>query len=113
MRSYCVSCQQAAIISERLISKKDGAVKSGTTFETISAYKIYAEDASKIAEDIRGFVKALYGEKASDEVRVIYGGSLDKENIRDFSGLKNIDGVLVGGSSLEADDFVEMIKKFE
>lgn len=42
-------------------------------------------------------------------VRLIYGGSVDKNNIRGFMEKENIDGVLVGGASLKAKDFLEIL----
>jgi len=43
--------------------------------------------------------------------RIIYGGSVDGKNIRDFVDRENIDGVLVGGASLKVEEFVKMIKE--
>jgi triosephosphate isomerase len=42
---------------------------------------------------------------------IIYGGSIDSTNIKSFVDQENIDGVLVGGASLKADEFVKMIKE--
>lgn len=42
--------------------------------------------------------------------QIIYGGSIDSKNIADFTDRENIDGVLVGGASLKAEEFVKMIK---
>jgi len=42
---------------------------------------------------------------------IIYGGSVDSKNIKSFIDQENIDGVLVGGASLRADEFAQMIKK--
>lgn len=42
--------------------------------------------------------------------QIIYGGSVDSKNIKDFTERENIDGVLVGGASLKVEEFVKMIK---
>jgi len=70
-------------------------------------------EAEKMTENIRNLIKALYSEKASENVRVIYGGSINCENAGDFISSKNIDGVLVGGVSLNNDKFTELVKEFE
>ncbi len=70
-----------------------------------------AEDAEKISSFIRGIVKELGGKKAADEVRILYGGSVKGSNISDFLKQKDIDGALVGGASLKAEDFLEIYNK--
>src|SRR5574344_109358 len=65
------------------------------------------KNASKeIAEDIcsyiRGLVHEMYGE-ASDTVRILYGGSVKPENVREYLSMEDVDGALVGGASLKVD----------
>lgn len=72
------------------------------------------KNASKeIAEDICGYirslVKELYGE-ASENVRILYGGSVKPENVRDYLAQPNVDGALVGGASLKIDSFEQLVK---
>jgi len=69
-------------------------------------------DAEKMAENIRVLIRALYGEKASEGVRVLYGGSVTDENAIDFAKLKKIDGVLVGGASLDHKKFSQIALAF-
>lgn len=71
------------------------------------------EDAEKMAMNIRVLVKALYGEKASNEVRVLYGGSVTDENTAQFAKLKAVNGVLVGGASLDHYKFSQIVKAFD
>ncbi|MCX7778702.1 MAG: triose-phosphate isomerase [Patescibacteria group bacterium] len=47
-----------------------------------------------------------------NNVRIIYGGSVEQNNVSDFLEQENVDGVLVGGASLKTDEFLSMIKKF-
>lgn len=70
-------------------------------------------DAENMAANIRGLIKALYGEKAAGGVRVLYGGSVTDENAADFAKLKQVDGVLVGGASLDHAKFTKIAKAFE
>jgi triosephosphate isomerase len=71
-----------------------------------------ASDAEKMATNIRSLVKALYGEKASLDARVLYGGSVTDENAAEFAKLKLVDGVLVGGASLDHSKFAKVAKEF-
>lgn len=64
-------------------------------------------DARQVAEAI-GFVK----EETGDIVRVIYGGSVDARNAREFAAFRDIDGALVGGASLDLLEFLKIIKEF-
>ncbi len=68
----------------------------------------YAEKV--IREDIRGTISVLFGKEAAEKVRVQYGGSTKSANIESFMEMPDIDGALVGGASLKAEEFVKMIR---
>lgn len=70
-------------------------------------------DAEKIVENIRNVTKALYGERAAKGMRILYGGSVDEKNVETFVMSKKIDGVLVGGASLDHKKFVEIVKAYD
>lgn len=55
---------------------------------------------------IRGAIADLYGEAVAQAVRVQYGGSVTAKNIDEFMVQPEIDGALVGGASLKADEFI-------
>ena len=57
---------------------------------------------------IREVVANLYGELAN-EVRIQYGGSVKPSNVAEIMNQSDIDGALVGGASLEANDYVELV----
>lgn len=67
-----------------------------------------AEDANDVISYIREVVKGLYGELAND-VRIQYGGSVKPENVAQIMAQSDIDGALVGGASLAADDYVKLV----
>jgi triosephosphate isomerase len=70
-----------------------------------------AEDANTvIAGTIRGALAEMYGQEVAQAVRVQYGGSVKPANAADFMALPDIDGALVGGASLKADDFVKIVR---
>jgi triosephosphate isomerase len=68
----------------------------------------YAERV--IREDIRETIAELFGEDAAASVRIQYGGSTKAANIESFMQMPDIDGALVGGASLKASEFVEMVR---
>ena len=76
------------------------------------------KNASKeIASEMCGYVveviKEKYGEDVASGVYVLYGGSVKPNNIKEYLDDDNIDGALVGGASLEANSFIEMINSIE
>ena len=65
---------------------------------------------SVVALSIRGPLSEMFGEKVAQAVRVQYGGSVTPANIVEFMSMPDLDGALVGGASLKAADFAEIIK---
>ena len=63
-----------------------------------------------IGISIRGAIADLYSEEVAQSVRVQYGGSVTAKNIDEFIVQPDIDGALVGGASLRADDFVAICR---
>jgi triosephosphate isomerase (TIM) len=79
------------------------AIGSGNAIEPSEA-----EYAHKI---IRLTLNDMFGMKiVSNNFKVIYGGSINSKNVKGFVGLDNIDGMLVGGASLDADEFFKVAK---
>ena len=58
---------------------------------------------------IRNIVTSLWDKKTGAEIRILYGGSVTGANIAEFITELEIDGALVGGASLKADDFVSIV----
>jgi len=68
-------------------------------------------DADTMHEIIHAALVDLFGiDVINKQFRIIYGGSVDSANVSDFSQLDNIDGLLVGGASLKAEDFYKIVK---
>lgn len=65
---------------------------------------------SVIGISIRGAIADLYGEAVAQAVRVQYGGSVTAKNIDEFIVQPEIDGGLVGGASLKADEFIAICR---
>ena len=68
------------------------------------------EDANETIGTIRSMVAGLAGEEAAMAVRIQYGGSVKPGNIAALMAMPEIDGALVGGASLDADDFAGIIR---
>ena len=69
-----------------------------------------AQDALTAAKLIRKHIRAMFGDKAAEDARVLYGGSVDGSNAGDFLRTDGIDGLLVGGASLKARVFTDIIE---
>ncbi len=67
------------------------------------------EDAQEATGKIRGLLGELRGEEFADAVRILYGGSVKPENVREIMAQEDVDGGLVGGASLEAESFAELV----
>ena len=79
------------------------AIGSGTAIEPSEA-----EYAHKI---IKLTLSDMFGMRiVNNNFRIIYGGSINSKNVKGFVGLENLDGLLVGGASLDAEEFLKVAK---
>ncbi len=69
-----------------------------------------AADAQAMCHHVRAGVRGIYGGEAADAVRVQYGGSVKPANANELLTQPDIDGALVGGASLSADDFSRIVQ---
>jgi triosephosphate isomerase len=58
---------------------------------------------------IRKLLAIIYGDEVAQEMRILYGGSVSSANIAEFLSHPEIDGALVGGASLKADEFISIV----
>ena len=70
-----------------------------------------AIDVKKAAQMIRRHIAHLYGKKAAESVRILYGGSITPASAADYLAIDELDGLLVGAASLDAYQFKEIISK--
>ena len=68
------------------------------------------EDAQEVCAAIRARIAETHGETAGAEVRVLYGGSVKASNVASIMAKADVDGALVGGASLDADEFVAIAR---
>jgi triosephosphate isomerase (TIM) len=69
-----------------------------------------AEDANDVISYIRAQVREQFDAATADAIRIQYGGSVKPGNIREFMGMSDIDGALVGGASLEPASYIQLIE---
>lgn len=67
--------------------------------------------AAEVVGNLRRFLAEKYSKSMSERVRILYGGSVDSGNIREFTYQPEIDGALVGGASLKAKEFIEICRE--
>lgn len=70
-----------------------------------------ADDAQEVCHAVREALVELFGAEMADGIRVLYGGSAKPGNIAELVAKPDVDGALVGGASLKAADFSEMVVK--
>lgn len=67
------------------------------------------KQASEVHSFIRNFLKENYGKEVSERIRIIYGGSVNKDNIKSLLEEEEINGVLIGGTSTKFDEFIYIV----
>ena len=116
--------QREAGKTEEIITKQTELALEGLTEEqvknTIIAYEpIWAigtgktatkEDANNSIKAIRNKIVEIYGQMVADEVIIQYGGSVKSTNAKELFEMSDIDGGLVGGASLKAEEFSKIVQ---
>ncbi len=69
-----------------------------------------ADDAQEVCGAIRETLVEVFGAEKAAEIRVLYGGSANENNIADLVAKPDVDGALVGGASLKAPNFAAMVR---
>ena len=111
--------QTEVVIKEQIVKDLEGLTPEQVTELVIAYEPIWAIGTGKtatpeVADETCGFiretVKELYGEAVSEAIRIQYGGSVKVNNIKELMAKPNIDGALIGGASLEADNFIYFVE---
>lgn len=67
------------------------------------------DDAQEVCAAVRDWVRTAHGDQAADAVRVLYGGSVKSSNVAELMERPDVDGALVGGASLKAEEFAKIV----
>jgi triosephosphate isomerase len=93
---------------------KDLATQAVIAYEPVWAIgtgkNATADQAQEVHAFIRGLLAKLFSEPVAQKMRILYGGSMKPANAGELLGQNDIDGGLIGGASLEARSFLELIK---
>ena len=68
------------------------------------------DQVRQVHEYLRSLLEKLFSKDFSSQTRILYGGSVNPENAKDLMGIEDVDGALVGGASLDANKFINIIK---
>ena len=71
-----------------------------------------AEQAEEIHAFIRKTIADKFGAAVAEDTTILYGGSCKPSNAKELFAMKDIDGGLIGGAALKADDFIAIAKSF-
>ena len=71
------------------------------------------EDAQAVHKFIRHELCVIYGAELANKIHILYGGSVNKNNASDLMNQEDIDGLLVGGASLDPSHFIEICQQAE
>jgi len=71
-----------------------------------------SEQAQEMHAYIRGLLKEKYGNDLAEEISILYGGSCNPGNAKELFANKDVDGGLIGGAALKADDFLKIAQSF-
>lgn len=71
-----------------------------------------SSQAEEMHKNIRLWLKELYGLKVANSISILYGGSCNASNAKELLACPNVDGALVGGASLNSDDFSKIVQSY-
>ncbi len=107
-----------SVVKMQLFGGLDGLTVSDMERIIIAYEPVWAIGTGKTAtpeqaQEMHGFIRKIligtHGQETTDKIRILYGGSVNPENIKDLMNQTDIDGALVGGASLEAESFAGII----
>ena len=114
------SGQTESVVSRQVKMGLDGISKDSASSLVVAYEPVWAIGTGKAASaqqanDIIGGVvrrnlSAAFGSEVADQIRILYGGSVKGSNAGEFFSQPDVDGGLIGGASLKAEDFVQIVE---
>jgi triosephosphate isomerase len=114
--------EQIAFTTDQVTRSLDGLTSEQVATLVIAYEPIWAigtgevatpEDAQEVCAAIRVQIRESYGDEAADAVRIQYGGSVKAANVASIMAQPDVDGALVGGASLQADEFAAICRFYD
>jgi triosephosphate isomerase len=116
--------ERQASQTEKVVTRQLENGLAGLSDEKLSAVTIAYEPVWAIgtgvtatpgqAQEVHDFIRKLldrtYNDQLAEEIRILYGGSVKPSNAAELMGQPDVDGLLVGGASLKADDFLAIVQ---
>jgi triosephosphate isomerase len=109
--------QTKGIVTDQFNTSLAGVEQAGSltiAYEPVWAIGTGKAATAQQAEEAIAFIRSLvvnkYGDETASKMRILYGGSVTPGNIAEIVGQADIDGALVGGASLKANDFTDIIR---
>ena len=112
------ACETLRVVQTQLEGGLEGVGKDQIASVVIAYEPVWAIGTGKVAtteqaQQVHAFIRSLlakvYGEGAAEKVRILYGGSMKPANAPELLAQRDIDGGLIGGASLEARSFLELV----
>lgn len=72
---------------------------------------ISPSDANEMCLNIRNYIEKKYNHDIASNIKLLYGGSLNTDNYKDFFSMENINGALIGGASLKYENIIKIISE--
>ena len=93
---------------------KDEAKKVVIAYEPVWSIGTGKNASKEIAENVCALIRSvlgeLFGNDVAQEMRILYGGSVKPNNIKEYMSMEDIDGALVGGASLKVESYKELVE---
>ncbi len=111
--------EQESVIGNQVVQGADGLSSSQASRLVVAYEPVWAigtgksassEQTQKVHSFIRSILQERFGSAISEQIRILYGGSVKPENSAELLSLADVDGALVGGASLKAEEFVSIIR---
>ena len=106
------------VVRRQLVGGLEGVATADMDRLTVAYEPVWAigtgltatpDQAGEVHQYLRGLLEGLHGNQVAETTRIQYGGSVKPDNVRDLLAVPDIDGALVGGASLKADQFLPIL----
>lgn len=105
-----IPVEQLQVVLEAIASEANYVVAYEPVWAIGSGTPATADEAEEVCAVLRDAIATAHGEETAQSTRILYGGSVKSTNIAGFMKRPNIDGALVGGASLDVDEFSAIVR---